>query len=83
LRILRIGLILVGGTALILSLMSSWKDRQELVKVTAANTTLRNSLGEMTIALTAKDREIDRLQQAPCPGQEKPTAKTPHASALP
>ena len=67
----RIGLILILGTALILSLIGSWRDRQELQKVTAANDFLRKSLGEMTIAITAKDREIDRLEQAACGGQEK------------
>jgi hypothetical protein len=81
-RILRIALILIGGAALILSLMSSWNDRQELQKVTAANDSLRRSLGEMTIALTSKDKEIDRLEQTPCPQEKKP-AKGPRASPLP
>jgi hypothetical protein len=49
-----------------LSMMSAWRDRQELQKVTAANDFLRKSLGEITIAITAKDKEIDRLQQAGC-----------------
>ena len=54
------------GTALILSIISAWHDRQELQKVTAANDFLRKSLGEMSIALTAKEKEIDRLE-AGCP----------------
>jgi type II secretory pathway pseudopilin PulG len=49
----RIALILIVGTALLLSLMSSWRDRQELRKVTAANEFLRKSLGEMAVALAA------------------------------
>jgi hypothetical protein len=57
----------VLGTALMLSMMSAWRDRQELQKVTAANDFLRKSLGEMTIAITAKEKEIDRLEQAGCP----------------
>jgi len=47
--------------------------------VTAANDSLRRSLGEMTIALTSKDKEIDRLEQTPCPQEKKP-AKGPRAS---
>jgi hypothetical protein len=60
-------LILVLGTALILSIISAWHDRQELQKITVANDFLRKSLGEMTVAITAKDKEIDRLEQTPCP----------------
>jgi len=79
-RIFRIGLILAGGTVLLLSLGSSWKDRQELQKVTAANDFLRKSLGEMTLALTSKDKEIDRLEQAGCAGREQTPPGTPQAS---
>lgn len=79
-RIFRIGLILASGTALLLSLGSSWKDRQELQKVTAANDFLRKSLGEMAIALTSKDKEIDRLEQAGCGQQEKAQPGTPKAA---
>jgi hypothetical protein len=64
---------------LILSLMSSWRDRQELQKVTAANDFLRKNLAEMSIALTAKDKEIDRLRQAPC----APTSAHPSRKATP
>jgi hypothetical protein len=63
---LRIVLILILGSGLMLSMISSRRDRQELQKVTAANDFLRKSLGEMSIALTAKDKEVDRLEQAPC-----------------
>jgi len=70
-RYFRIALILVGGLALTLSLARSWNDRQELEKVTAANDFLRKDLGELTLAITAKDKEIDRLRQnarqTPCP----------------
>jgi hypothetical protein len=64
---LRFALIVILGSGLILSLMSSWRDRQELQKVTAANSILRENLGEMSIALAAKDKEIDRVQHLPCP----------------
>jgi hypothetical protein len=64
---LRIALIVVLGSGLILSLMSSWRDRQELQKITAANNILRENLGEMSVALATKDKEIDRVQHSPCP----------------
>jgi hypothetical protein len=38
-----------------------------LQKVTAANEFLRKSLGEMSVAITAKEKEIDRLERAGCP----------------
>jgi hypothetical protein len=55
------------GTALIWSIVSGWRDRQELQRMNAANAFLRKTLGEMTIALSAKDKEIDRLEQTACP----------------
>lgn len=70
-KILRIGLIVIGGAALLLSIDATWNARQELAKVTAANDFLRKSLGDITIALTAKDKEIDRLQQTGCGGETK------------
>jgi hypothetical protein len=43
--------------------------------VIVANDFLKKTLGEMTVTLTAKDREIDRLERSPCAGHEqRPTA---------
>jgi len=58
---------MIGGLTLMLAIASSWRDHEELQKVTAANDFLRKSLGEMSIAITAKQKEIDRLEQAGCP----------------
>jgi hypothetical protein len=63
---LRIVLILILGSALMLSLIFARRDRQELEKVTAANDFLRKDMGEMTLAMSAKQKEIDRLQEN-CP----------------
>jgi hypothetical protein len=41
-------------------------DRQELRAVLAANQTVRKTLGEMTIAIAEKDKDIDRLSVSPC-----------------
>jgi hypothetical protein len=72
------GLALAAGLALLASLAVWWRARRELDEVrqrleavTAANVFLKKTLGEMTIAMTAKDREIDRLAQAPCGAKEK------------
>jgi hypothetical protein len=52
--------------------------RRELAAVTKANDFLKKTLSDMTIAISAKDREIDRLQQSNCPGgQEKAQPATP------
>ena len=70
-------LILSGGWALVLSIAFGWESkrgfpsaRQELVAVTTANEFLKRTLSDMTIAITAKDREIDRLRQSACDGQK-------------
>jgi hypothetical protein len=78
-RAFRIGLIVAGGLALLFSLASSWNERLELQKVTAANDFLRKSLGEMTLAITAKDKQIDRLEEAGCGQQEKAQPGSPKA----
>ena len=68
---------LAAGLALLLSL-AVWRQarreldavRRELQAVTEANIFLKKTLGDMTIAITAKDREIDRLEHAPCGRRE-------------
>ena len=72
------GLILIVGLALISSsafYLKTRRDlqaaRRELLAVTTANELLKNALGDITVAITAKDREIDRLEHAGCVGQEK------------
>jgi hypothetical protein len=55
------------GTALLLSIISAVRDRQELQRVTEANDILRKTLGEMTVAITDKDKQIDELEKAACP----------------
>jgi hypothetical protein len=72
-------LIPLVALALICSLAAvCWKTRgdlqaasRELLAVTTANDSLRKTLGDMTVAITAKDKEIDRLAHAGCDGQEK------------
>lgn len=71
-RILLKGLILLFAVMLSVSTANWVKARQELQAITAANNSLRKTLGEMAVAITKKDREIDRLGQALCGGEEKP-----------
>jgi hypothetical protein len=87
----------IAALALLASLAVSWQARRELDQVrrelqavTAANQFLKKTLGDMTIAITAKDREIDRLENTPCngqpnarPGSERRTdrSKAPASSA--
>ena len=72
------GLIVIAGLALVASLAACWNimrelqaAQQELVATTIANEFLKKTLGEMTIAMNAKQKEIDRLENANCDGQEK------------
>jgi hypothetical protein len=52
------------------STVAWWKNRQELQAIAAANDSLRKTLGDLTHAITEKDREIDRLAR-PCNSDEK------------
>jgi hypothetical protein len=45
--------------------------RRELLLVTTANELLKKTLGDMTVAITAKDREINRLRGSGGDGQER------------
>ena len=45
--------------------------RRELFLVTTANELLKKTLGDMTVAISAKDREIDRLRDSGCDGRER------------
>jgi len=65
------GLVVVLSVGLCVSVASWLNFRRELRVVTRANEFLRKTLGDMTIAIVQKDREIDRLEQASCNSQEK------------
>jgi len=71
------GLILTLSVGLSLALATWSRARQELRAVTVANEGLRKTLGEMTVAITEKERQIDRLSQMPC---STPSDKTPAAN---
>ena len=64
------GLIVVFTLALSFSMATWLKDRQELQAMTVANAFLRKTLGELTIAIAEKDKELDRLAGLPCDGEK-------------
>ena len=71
-------LTLIAGLSLILWIVTSLRGtrelravRRELLSVTKANELLKRTLGDMTVAITAKDREIDRLRDSGCDGRER------------
>ena len=45
--------------------------RQEILVLSDANGILRQTLGELTTAITAKEKQIDSLSQSPC-GRSEP-----------
>jgi hypothetical protein len=57
---------LLLGLALIVVAVTWWKARQELRVVTEANVFVRKTLGDLTLAIAEKDRELDRLAKSPC-----------------
>ena len=65
------GLMLLLCLAWGLSVATWWRGRQELQAVTAANDSVRKTLGDMTLAMAEKDREIGRLSALPCATGEK------------
>jgi len=75
---LRKGVTVIAGLTLILSVTIWWKGRselsaarQELRAVTEANDFLKKTLGDLTVAMAAKDREIDRVRRSPCGAQRE------------
>jgi hypothetical protein len=78
---------LAAGLPVLFGLAVSWREsrelqgvRTELTSVTRANEFLKKTLGEMTIAITAKDKEIDRLRSSACQNQENTGPATPTIS---
>ena len=57
--------------ALCMSVATWLRSWRELQAETAANASLRKTLGELTVAIAAKDREIDRMAQSPCDARKK------------
>jgi hypothetical protein len=64
-------LMLLLGLGVILSVETWRRARQELQVVTAANTSMRKTLGDLIVAITEKDKEIDHLAQSPCNAGER------------
>jgi hypothetical protein len=74
-------LTLAGVLAIVASLAVSWNGRRqlrsvehELQVVTGANEFLKKTLGDMTVAIASKEKEISRLQNSSCDAQPKPHA---------
>ena len=79
-------LVLVFALAMMIAAAGWWSGRRELQAMTVANDFLRKTLGDMTVTIVAKDREIDRLQQTPCVTPDKPAPRPqsgpgPHAQS--
>lgn len=84
-RILHTTLTAVLGLALIGLFSLSWKTQRELNalkqtqhQITDANEDLKKTLGELTIAITQKEKEIDKLHESSCISPEKRNS-LPHA----
>jgi hypothetical protein len=60
------GLIVLLSVALSLSLATWVRGRQEVQAVTVANESLRKTLGELTVAIAEKDKELDRMARSAC-----------------
>jgi hypothetical protein len=68
------GLILFFSAALCLSITTWSGARRELRAVTAANESLRKTLGDLIVAMGERDREIERLAGFACDGGERRSA---------
>jgi hypothetical protein len=75
------------GVVFILCLVIFWRVRQEmghmkqeLHEVTDANEVLKTNLGELTIAITQREAEIDRLRSSTC---EIPQAERQDSKPMP
>jgi hypothetical protein len=54
-------------------------ERRELRRTITANDFLKKTLGEMIVAIDAKQREIDRLTRTNCGGREQVPPRSPVA----
>jgi hypothetical protein len=64
-------LIAVLSLALTVSVGTWWRARQDLQIVTAANASVRKTLGDLMVAITQRERDIDRLTKSPCNADER------------
>ena len=53
--------------------------QRQVEALTKANATLKETLGEMTVAITKKEKQIDDLQQAPCGAGDRKSDSLPAA----
>ena len=71
--------------ALLLSLATSWKVQRdvdrELRIITGANELLRKTLGDLTVAITEKNKEIERLGNSSCDGDNQKRPSVPSGPA--
>ena len=76
----------VVSIALVASLGVGWKIhrdmRNEMRVLSDANGILRQTLGDLTTAITAKQKEIDSLSHSPCGRSEpwQPSTRQPQSS---
>jgi hypothetical protein len=76
--------LVIASLALIIS-FAVWRkarlelqaDRQQLRTLTVANEAFRKTLGDMAVALAAKDKEIMRLKRTGCERQENARPSLP------
>jgi hypothetical protein len=81
-KLLYIGLTSALALALAFSLATYWRASHALRTATSANEFLKKTVGEMAVAISAKDREIDRLIKVPCQEKREAEPVSPRASAL-
>jgi hypothetical protein len=74
-------LMLFVGLALIRAVGTWWRARQELRVVTEANAFVRKTLGDLTVAMAEKDREIGHLTKTPCNTSESTQLRSGTATA--
>lgn len=56
----------ITASAVGVSMQNARKMRDRVESLRSANEFLRKTLGDMTIAVTEKNKELDRLAQTPC-----------------
>ena len=81
-KFLYMGLMSVLALALAFFATTYWKASRQLRTVTSANEFLKKTVGEMAQAISAKDRELDRLIKAPCQSKRDPQLASPETHTL-
>jgi hypothetical protein len=67
---------LTAASNVAVSMQMGRKTREQVESLKSANEFLRKTLGDLTVAITEKDKELQRRAQPPCAGEQSPPVRS-------